>query len=235
MSNQVPSRPLSRLIQFSLRDLALLAVLVAVGSYSLANASDRWLQVWLTLLSIVVVSSAIFSVYRREAIRAFFAGYALFGGLYLALLLSALAWPNYTITGTLIARFLPHAALEFVYFKLLPFVKESPAPVPPQGSSLGGGMGGMGGSMGGGGGMGGGGFFSIPEVLGQFGSGSMPPTMPNPVPGVGPPTSGPSYYPDLDTFMAVGHCLFGLIFAYSGGVVTQAIYLSQPRAEHPTP
>jgi hypothetical protein len=228
MSRDASFMPLGRLLQFSLRDLSLLAVLIAVGSYSLANASDRWLQLWLSLFSIAVVSSPIFAFYRREAIRAFFVGFGLFGGLYLTLLLSALAWPNYTITGTLIAHFLPHAALQLVYYKLLPLVKEGPAPLAPLDGAGGGGLGGMGG---GGGGMGGGGFFSIPEVLGQFGSAGMSPAVPSPPPGPMPPTSGPSYYPDLDTFMAVGHSLFGLIIAYSGGLAAQAIYLSRPPSE----
>jgi hypothetical protein len=224
MTRVASSSPLARLWQFSLRDLALLAVAVAAGSYSLANASDLWLSCWLTLFAIAVVSSGLLAVYRREAVRAFFVGYALFGGLYFALLLSALAYPNFTLAGTVIARFLPHAILQAAYFKLLPLVKD--APVPPLPSN--GGMGGMGG----------GGFFSVPDSLAQFGAASddyiqLPARTQPPPPVVA--TSGRGYYPDLDSFLAVGHCLFGLVIAYLGGLATQAIYLTRLKAENSTP
>lgn len=221
--NREPSpKPLSRLLQFSLRQLGVVIVFAVVGSYSLANASEYWVRFWLTVYCAAQLVSSLLVAYRRDAQRAFYSGALFCGGPYLLLILSGLALPSIhgspMISSSLITRFLPQTALEYTYYHLLPLVKDPPAPSSGIGGMGGGGMGG------------GGGFFSVPDLLGQFGgmggSGGMPGGV---VPA--PPTSGAAYYPDYDSFLAVGHCLFGLIFAYLGGRVGAAIYLTRPPAE----
>jgi hypothetical protein len=228
MTREMSLPRLAKWSQFSLRQLGIAAALIGMGSYSLANASELWLRFWLTVFAVTVTTSCLLLIYRAGEQRAFWVGYAVFGGLYLSLIASALGFRDVnsmpTMSGSLVTRMYPQTALGYVYFHVLPLIKDPPAP-----GGLGGGFGGMGG-----GGMGGGGFFAVPDLLGQFGGAGMTPGASNPPAVPAPPTSGAAYYPDLDTFLAVGHCLFGLAIAYAGGLAAQVICLTRPKVEIPT-
>src|SRR5688500_11208731 len=75
------------MLQFSLRNLLIAVVCCAFGVAALVNANVWWVAItWGTAL-FSVTAAALLAMHRREEKRAFWGGFALFGGLYLLLLM----------------------------------------------------------------------------------------------------------------------------------------------------
>jgi hypothetical protein len=78
---------MARLFQFSIRSLLVAVTIAAVGIAALLNANGWWeAAVWLAAL-FILAAAVLLVVYRRDQTRAFWLGFTVFGGMYLALLL----------------------------------------------------------------------------------------------------------------------------------------------------
>jgi len=198
------------MLQFSLRNLLVAVAVAAVGTAALLNASEWWASLlWGAALSILVFAGLV-ALFRREAQRAFWSGYAVAGSFYLLLLMFG--------NGT----FLPLITTKVIVwgYSFLPDAKKSQyvfAPVPPAGGSGGVGMGGIGG---GGPGMPG-------MVLGMGGGGMSPPGMAvggMPGGGMGMVATLNSSYVDQNEFMKVGNALWMLILSWLSGTIALGLY-----------
>jgi hypothetical protein len=78
---------MARLFQFSIRSLLVAVTIASVGIAALLNANGWWeATVWLAAL-FTLSAAVLLVVYRRDQTRAFWLGFVVFGGMYLALLL----------------------------------------------------------------------------------------------------------------------------------------------------
>ena len=178
----------------------------------------------LGLTLFVLTASLLLVVYRRDADRAWWAGFATFGWAYVLVLI--LGWSidkGPLRTSGLVTDKLSRAAHDWLYSETT-----FPAMAGPVGSyhpgsygSSGSGYGGMEGGMGGGD-MSGGYGASMPGAAGPMagtsGYGGMGPTP--------PPTFSP---PSPEHFANVAHALWALVLAFGGGWLARLIYATQPR------
>lgn len=89
---------MASLFQFSIRSLLVAVTIAAVGIAALLNANPWWeAGAWLIALG-MLACSILLCIYRREMQRAYWLGFAIFGGLYLGLLVftSLTSW-NYQL------------------------------------------------------------------------------------------------------------------------------------------
>lgn len=75
------------MFQFSLRNLLIAVAGCAFGAAALVNANVWWVAITWCVALISVMAAALLAVHRREEKRAFWGGFALFGSLYLLLLM----------------------------------------------------------------------------------------------------------------------------------------------------
>ncbi len=82
----IPRPKVSPMLRFSLSFLLLFVLVVALGCAALSYANEYWASAVLTVTLAALVLSVLAAVYRRGASRAFWAGFAIFGGCYLFLM-----------------------------------------------------------------------------------------------------------------------------------------------------
>jgi hypothetical protein len=74
-----------RRIRFNIASLLVVVLFLAVGTAALRESNEVWDSGVFTLTLAVLLTSILLAIHRREARRAFWMGFALFGGGYLAL------------------------------------------------------------------------------------------------------------------------------------------------------
>ena len=75
------------MFQFSLRNLLIAVACCAFGAAALVNANVWWVAITWSAALFSVTAAALLAMHRREEKRAFWGGFALFGSLYLLLLM----------------------------------------------------------------------------------------------------------------------------------------------------
>jgi hypothetical protein len=221
MAVESKSRGLSAVWTFSLQQLFLWTAFVALGCVALRNASDAWAAAMLGLVVLVLASAILLAIFRCEARRAFWIGFATFGGLYLLLL--GYGWsldPNtspesplrpYNLATTRISNVCYHWLYDAAFDKYNRAQQQM--------------MGGMSGMMGSSGGMPmyGGGTFDGSGMMpgGSMGYASMSGGMGMPAP-LGPPP-GPAQH----EFANVAHALWTILLAMLGGCLASWLYATK--------
>lgn len=191
-------------MRFSLRGLLAMTAFVAVGLMSLLHATAWVPNLWFTVL-LLSVGVAV-ACWRAGKTAGFAEGYTLFAGGYALLLVSAWAqanpfMPNPNTVHTLL---ITHNLNDWVYERLLPLVREVPAPQATPG---------------------GGGFFG-PGPIAQFGgAGNVPGFDSGLSLAIG---SGQNIlaYPDQTSFQRVAHCLWAVVIGCLGGRLMQTLRAS---------
>ncbi|MCI0357606.1 MAG: hypothetical protein L0211_03860 [Planctomycetaceae bacterium] len=206
------SRP-TPLWRFTLRQFLAAIAFIALGCVALRSASSWWVSAMLGLTLFVLTASLLLVVYRRDADRAWWAGFATFGWAYVLMLI--LGWTlnaGPLRTSGLVTNKLSRAAHEWLY-------SEADAGTGGYGSSSGYGGYGSGGADMGYGSRGYGssmpGTSGAPPAYGGYGGMGPPPPNPPP-PAFSPPT--------MDHFVNVAHALWALVLAFGGGWVSLVIY-----------
>src|SRR4051794_34921237 len=97
--------------RLSLSGLMVLVVFIGVGIAALRDASEPWAGIVLLLTLGLLGVSILGVVYRREARRAWWVGFALFGWGYAALTLAPWSKPDKLPTGVL---------LDYLYVRMSP-------------------------------------------------------------------------------------------------------------------
>ncbi|HUE74667.1 MAG TPA: hypothetical protein VMP01_27615 [Pirellulaceae bacterium] len=226
---------MARVFQFTVRGLLVAVTLAAVGIAALLNAGG-WLEAlaWGAVL-LVLTSAVLLVVYRREEQRAFWLGFVVFGGMYLALLLYSFTadWKHEPLTAN------PLHYNSLATTKVTAFVYESAIPDSRRQENV-----------------------AAPIQAGEMpvkinsNSGNAGAILSSPSPvmadgitvqyGVGPQkvdltgfvtftagqvtTPNPSYIP-LGKFISIGHTLWPLLIAAAGGKICQIIYRTRPQQE----
>ena len=202
----------SGLLRFSIRHLLLWTAAIALGCVALRSATSGWVATMLGLTTLVLAAAVLLAVFRQAADRAHWIGFALFGWLYLLLLMfgwsgsssDLSSWEN---------PFRPYnlATAKFsawCYDKLY-------AQDPQIQYTTYGGMSGFGGGGPGGPTMG----MGMPGGMGPMGG----------MPGGGgaPAFDGPSQ----GDFVNVAHSLWALLLAACGGWLARWLYATGPGAK----
>jgi hypothetical protein len=213
-----------RLPRVSIAGLMVFVALVALGFLALRFPSHLVLNVVFSAMLAVLAASVVLAVTRRGARRAFWVGFATFGGTYVVLGFGP--WFSNVTNPMLVTT----TVLDLVYPLIVP---SPPPPAPPP--AAGGGMMKM---MGG---VGGGYQASMGMMMGGMGGAGPPP------PQAAPRTPW-TYWNDLDPnlnligshpvassdrFRQVGHALFALVIAAIGGWLVRTAY--ETREEAPVP
>jgi hypothetical protein len=203
------SRGWSVVWTFSLKQLFVWTAVVGLGCVALRNASDVWAAAMLGLVVLVLASAILLAIFRSEARRAFWIGFATFGWLYVLLL--AFGWSLDPNNGpdnplrphNLVTTRISNACYHWLYDAA--FARYYSA----QQSSMGGMSGGMMGS-----GMGG-----LGPMTG-YGSGMMPGSGSMPLL-TAPP--GPAQH----EFANVAHSLWAILLATLGGCLASWLYATK--------
>ena len=89
ISESLPGSPLieSPVWRFTLKHLLLATAAIALGLVALRHASGAWTAALLAIAQFVLAAAILLVVFRRGAARAFWLGFAVFGWLYLLLLI----------------------------------------------------------------------------------------------------------------------------------------------------
>ena len=207
--------------QFSIRGLLCTISLMAIGLAALLNANSIWQGLAWALALYALTAASCLVLYRQSEQRAFWFGFAVFGGLYLFLFL--LSQQSWVFIGPLSQGELLGSRLAYwSHETLLPQSRRTeyvqvPAPADPFGPGTAAGMG-------------------PPAMTGNpmsgYGGGSMPMMS-----GAGgSPMSGavlvanPSFVP-LNTYTNVFHALCLLLAAAVGGKTCQLACRTRPRME----
>jgi hypothetical protein len=211
--------------QFSVRQLLIAVAFVAVGIVALRNANSYWMSaIWGTVPLLLAVG-ILLVIFRRGGSQAFWIGFALFGGMYAAVVMLAY-WPagNSPRYDPLVYHQLWTTRLnDWAYVKMIPAPQRESHIANPAAQTAAGGSGFTGG-MGPGGFPGGSGFAGFPGGFGNsFGGGNVPGVIANPD------------YVEAITFQQIGHALWLLILAALGGKLAQWIYGKGPgvRSQEP--
>jgi hypothetical protein len=230
---QPKEAPAMRWPQFSLKGLAGIVAFAAVACCSLIYATQVWSSTLFTAAVVLLIFALVAVIYRQGAARAFWAGCAISGWIYLLLIFGPFAATRYldergrTNKASELAT--THLA-RWVYDKVLPKLRQSESQVAGEGMFApdggGGGEGGgmmaggmMAGGMSGGYGMPGGGMQS--GMGGSFSGGMAG------MPGGygGRVTTVPSAsYPSETNFLRVSHALWTWLFALAGGIAARWVY-----------
>lgn len=215
------------MFQFSLRNLLIAVAGCAFGAAALVNANVWWVAITWSAALYSVTAAALLAMHRREEKRAFWSGFALFGSLYLLLLMYSIQPVSSSNSSVLCLAPLSYHQLlttkltTWTYSRLPAALATEYLPGPTAGAagssggSFGpmsggpppGGMPGMGGA-----GMGppGGGMPGLPSSGSMPGGGSA---------GVIFPTPNPRFV-DQNTYTEVGHALWTLLIASLGGALS---------------
>lgn len=115
---------MASLFQFSIRSLLVAVTIVALGIAALLNASVNWEMAMWGLALGLLATAVLLIIYRRDQQRAFWMGFLVFGGLYLAVLLYSFRtnyWDQPTQSNQPLFDALPTTRLsQFVYRSVLP-------------------------------------------------------------------------------------------------------------------
>jgi hypothetical protein len=200
--------------QFSVRQLLIAVAFVAIGAAALRNANSSWMCAWWGVLPLMLAVAILLAIFRRGQSQAFWVGFALFGWLYLAVVLVAY-WPTANA-----ARYDPLAyhqlattkLIDWAYARIIP-EKQRELQIPNPAAQVGGIAGMPAGmpAMGGSGGMPMGGLGSGFGGMGPMG-GFVSPMIANPD------------YVDAITFQQIGHALWLVALAALGGKLGQWIH-----------
>ena len=221
------------MFQFSLRNLLIAVASFAFGAAALVNANSWWLAItWSTSL-FSLAAALLLAVYRREEKRAFWSGFAIFGALYVLLLMYSIQ--PVSSSNSSVLCLLPLSYFNLLTTKLsnwsysrLPAALTTeylpgPGPGAPGSGSMPGmpGMGGMpGGGVGGppGGGMGAP-FGMMPGMAGGMGSSGMGPS------GGGMPAMALNpRFVSQQIYLEVSHALWTLLIAMLGGALARWLH-----------
>jgi len=209
-----PATPLWR---FTLRQFFIGIALIALSCVALRGASSWWVSAMLGLTLFVLTASLLLVAYRRGAERAYWAGFATFGWVYVLLLI--LGWSisaSPLRTSGLFTDKLSRVSYDWLY--------SSSGGYGSSGYSFGsGGYVGMEGGMPGGERSGEGGYGS--SMPGGAGSVGAPPGYG----GMGPMPTAAFTPPSKDHFANVAHGVWALLLAACGGWLARLIYVTQPR------
>jgi hypothetical protein len=224
------SSPAIPLWRFTLRQFFIGIALIALSCVALRGASSWWVSAMLGLTLFVLTTSLLLVAYRRGAERAYWAGFAIFGWVYVLMLI--LGWTM--VGGPLRTSGLFTDKLSRVSYDWLYAQATTPAMTGSSSGSYGyGGYGSVGGSSDSsgmasgmeGGDMSGEGAYgsSMPGVAGSPGA---PPGYGGPIGQPPPPAYKP---PSKDHFTNVAHGVWALLLAACGGWLARLIYVTQPR------
>jgi len=207
--------------QFSIRSLLLAVLILAVGIVALLNANLWWEAAAWSVALFLLACAILLVVYRRDEQRAYWLGFAIFGGLYLSafLFVALFDWQAGLLGGASVQynSFVTTRISQFVYGVVIPESRRAeylsadgnPTSLPP------------------------------PFVYGYSavvpapvaGSTYTPPPLPPPMPPTSSAlTSNPSYVP-LEKFVSIAHSLWLLLAAAIGGKVCQWIHRTRPREQ----
>lgn len=226
---------MARVFQFTVRGLLVAVTLAAVGIAALLNAGG-WLEALAWGAVLLVLSSAVLLVvYRREEQRAYWLGFVVFGGMYLALVLYSFTadWKHEPLTAN------PLHYNSLATTKVTAFVYESAitdsrrqeyvstsaqaarnSHAESEGLTL-----------------------SLPslvtadDVTVKYAGGPTNVDLTGFVvtfTGGNKMTSNPSYIP-LGKFLSIGHTLWLLLIAAAGGKICQIVYRTRPQGQSPPP
>lgn len=217
---------MASLFQFSIRTLLVAVTIAALGIAALLNANLWWeMAMWGATLTLLA-TAILLIIYRRDQWRAFWVGFLVFGGLYLAVLMYSFNtnyWDQQTYSNQPLFHSLATTRLTaIIYQTVLPQSRttdQAPGPIvdwwpfnpgyvgpPPSTTEV--------------------------AVLARStappgpGAGPPPPVL-GPVPVMIP---NPIQIP-LRHFTNIGHTLWLLLIAAVGGKVCQVIYLTRPAAQ----
>lgn len=232
---------MASIFQFSIRGLLVAIAVVALGTVALLNANPWWETFAWGAGLVLLACSILLVVYRREEQRAYWLGFSIFGGLYLALLMfiSAIEWrtsiygggaePFTTLGTTRVSQLVYETVLpisrraEFVPMQYSEGTQDPVAvygyAIAPASSAT-----------------------MAPSTSPQ--RGSQPPgnvnsplavSLPPPT-AVGTIMTSPPQIPNADyipigTFVSIGHSLWLLFIAAAGGKVCQIIYRTRPASQ----
>lgn len=197
---------MASLFQFSIRSLLVAVGAAALGIAALVNTNAWWEAATWGAAVFTLAIAVLLAVYRRGEQRAFWLGFAILGGLYLAILVHS--WTPYsnpqvaridpTAHSSLITTRLAHLA----YYRITPH-SQSQAWIP------------------------------YPQTQPQ--SGTLPPgTGMGPMPTgqlAGFATMANPNYVSIDQFANIAHALWLLLIAAIGGKAAQVAYRTRPVAE----
>jgi len=218
-----PATPLWR---FTLRQFFIGIALIALSCVALRGASSWWVSAMLGLTLFVLTASLLLVVYRRNAERAYWAGFATFGWVYVLVLILGWTMDAGPLRATgLFTDKLSRVSYDWLYAKATTYATASSSSGAYGGSSFGSsGYGEMGVGMPGGDKSGEGGYgSSMPGGAGSLGA---PPGYGGTI-GQPPP---PAYWPpSKDHFTNVAHGVWALLLAACGGWLARLIYVTQPR------
>jgi hypothetical protein len=222
-------------LRFTLRQFLIGIAGIALACVALRSASTWWVSAMLGLAFFAMTAALLLVVYRRDAQRAFWIGFAAFGWVYLLLLI--LGWSiekNTPVkTSSLFTDRLSRASYDWLFAKATAQVDGGyggyggggyggysgggyPAPGYPGGYPPGP-RGRMPGGYMPGGDMGSGGYGSMmPAGSGYGGAPSAP----------APPFVAP---PSKTDFVNVAHGIWAILLAVCGGWLARLIYITQPR------
>jgi hypothetical protein len=220
-----------RLFQFSIRSLLVAVTIAAVGIAALLNSNGWWETGMWSLALLTLASGVLLTIYRRDEVRAFWVGYIVFGGLFVAVLICSLSI-DVLDNGVLDARPLYYALpttrlSQLVYESALPESRrQEQIPAPAQTTDL---------------------SLRIAGRLENAGAVTtgyatsarrvdltVEPTVIDTTARVWVPLPtavlNPKYLPP-STFISIAHALWLLLIAAAGGKVCQFIYRTRPQAE----
>jgi hypothetical protein len=195
-----------RLPQFSLKALAGAVAFAAVACCSLIYASSTWSATIYTSAIVLLIFALLATLYRQGAARAFWAGCAISGWVYLLLVFGPFSGTRHLDERGRLNRNSELATAHlarWAYETVLPKLRQQPPNV----------VGGFfPGGMSGGGGAGEGGMFAggMPGMAGGFGGGV--------------PVATTTNYPDETSFIRVSHALWTWLFALAGGIMASWLY-----------
>lgn len=219
-------------LQFSVRQLLIAVAFLAIGITALQSANSVWMSAIWGVVPLSLAVAILLILYRRDEVRAYWVGFAVFGWLYFGIVLLAY-WPvgNAPHYGP---GFGPHAPLayyqlwtaritDWAYTKIIPESARTPQIPDPEFQVQGAG--------------GAGGVPATPGMPGMGSSGMMPGGMPGSMmggmgdmmPGFGPPVIANPDYVDPSNFQQIGHALWLLLLAAVGGKLAQWIYRTRPK------
>ena len=191
--------------RFSLKNLLLGIAVIAVALVARRKASGAWTAALMAIAQLVLAVSILLVVFRRGTARAFWLGFAIFGWLYLLLLMlgsvgEALTpgtespFSSYHLATTRLSNGCYHWMFDEAFEKYFSQYPVRPSPIYPS---------------------------SLPPVA--LGSYNVPPAQ-WPPPGAPPPPG-----PDEESFTNVAHALWTLLLALCGGLLAKWFYATQGR------
>jgi hypothetical protein len=206
--------------RFSIRHILLWTAAIGLACVALRNASAVWVGLAQAAVLLALATAILLVIFRREAAQAYWIGFALFGGLYMLLLL--VGWISTGMTNQFVDHpFRPYnlattKASTWAYNQL---VKAGALHTEQQvlGSDSMDGMGGYGGGM-----------MMSGYGGGQYGSGPSGGAV-DPYGNLGGPTTVPVLVgPNLEEFNNVAHSLWTLLIAVAGGCLARWLYATRP-------